>query len=403
MSCQTATAPTTPVTPASGGQRVAAAQDFQTSQDGAISSITAPPQGITAPPENITAPPQGITAPPQGITAPPENITAPPQGITAPPQGITAPPQNMVWVDANQARLQLALANYHEVDASFYDADRLSEQSSSDGFQTLLLGGLTQTVENVVEQVLPDSSASDEPPSETENTSESSEGSLLPDTLDQTLETATPILTNTVTLVDNVLDSTLGLLEQLLPVAHGDLYRLRARDLEARAGFIETEKDFPTFALHLSTAGLERQILSFGEGAGAQHVQQLSESGNGFEREASRRFEKLSATQSRIITRSLTTLAQGATIEVYEERLVEASGMAKGSGYLVITSSAGESERFALATESDAQNFKTQAQALQIHEDVQGNATLYLTDDAAQTALVLDFNLMLKALGENIL
>ncbi len=425
VSCQT---PPSTFTPETSLHISKVSPDFQAKLSATerrqLSKITAPPEGITAPPEGITAPPEGITAPPEGITAPPEGITAPPEGITAPPEGLTDPNGHM---NTSHALLQLALANYHEVDANFYDADRLAQRRDVGAFQTQLLKTVTGTLENIVQPPpatpTPSSSPSDSSGSVVENIVDTSVSTVEHITepvidspvVDTVTETVTDTVENTVNTVENTVETVtrtveavtqvnltallgqvpLGqLLSQLLPVPREELYRLQARDVSVHAGFVDTDTSVPVFALQVDYDGFERHVLRAEQGN--ERVLRLTENGSGFVRTATRQIQ-FTGDQQRVVTRSMTTLSGGGSIQVEEVRLLNGQGVVgQGQGSLVITQASGAQQRFVLKTTATATGFNTQVEAMEIRESLQGQATVIFGEHAEKA---VDFDLMLEGLG----
>lgn len=337
------------------------------------------PEPLTAPPENITAPPQGITAPPENITAPPQNITAPPENITAPPQNITAPPQNL-WVNPAAQPVQLALLNYHEVDASFYDARRL-QQSGVGGYRTQLLGWVKDTVSELVEEVDSALEPQASPTPQTENSPLLAVGISLENVAvsvgsgtdaeaneDSNTGLLTPLLTATteplqqLPLVGDLLNLDLnGLLSRLLPVPRQALYRLQARDFAVShaSESVQHAGQLATLdLLQLSHGSRNRQVLTLMQGQDAQEgtiwEQSLTESGAGFVQQASR-IHQWVAGQWVIQTEVTTTWDQGGSLKVTEQRLCDAQGMGTGHGQIEITWADGTQKQldFVVQTQSD--------------------------------------------------
>lgn len=363
------------------------------------------------------------------ITVPPQGITAPPQGITAPPQGITAPPQGFAdWVDPSLSRLQVALANYHDIDASFYDTEQLSQNQAQQAgtFHTQLLGGVTHLVDDVVDTV--DTALSEEEdqntPSDAENTTPSSSSgvsgvvnTVLNSSSTVLSETLEPIarVTQNLSLLDQLTDlSLLQWLDQLISVPQTDLNRLKARQGQIRAGFVDTRSTTaaPLFGLYLQgPSGLKREVLSAGsssQNTDSVSAFQLRETGPGFVREASRTQSYLSASTWRTVTRSLTQIDQGGTIEVFESRLTDLQGRGEGSGFILLTSASGQQERFSLSSITRSGTLLTQVNVLQgqvfsIDENSLGKAVAKLSASHQSPARQkdLDFNQMLLALASS--
>lgn len=386
-------------------------------------NITAPPQGITAPPENITAPPENITAPPQGITAPPKNITAPPQGITAPPQNL--------WVNPALKPLQMALANYHEVDASFDDAYRLQHEGVTGGYRTQLLGWVKETVTEVVDGVqgAVETVASSAPQSEdpspisvTVDTDANADGLLNPlltvstDVLQQTLETVEQTVQQ-VPLVHHILALDLdGLLGRLLPVSPQSLYRLQSRRFEAQQAseaVVLPEEGIPAnlTLLQLTHALGERQIVTLTPEQVLQYEggQRLTESGVGFSQQATRTRQWVSG-QWRTVTQVVTSWENGTLLKISEERLSSAEGLGAGQGVIEFTLPDGSQQRFVFLTQTQTEGgLSSQASfeeagilgSLKLDESASGEAVLsYQSGENAATLLELDFDIMLKSMSE---
>lgn len=386
-------------------------------------NITAPPQGITAPPENITAPPENITAPPQGITAPPQNITAPPQGITAPPQNL--------WVNPALKPLQLALANYHEVDASFHDAYRLQHEGVAGGYRTQLLGWVKETVTEVVDEVqgTVEAVASSAPQSEDSSlvsvnvdAPSNADGLLNPlltastDVLQQALETVEQTVQQ-VPLVHHLFALDLdGLLGRLLPVPTQSLYRLQSRRFEAQQASeaVVLPEGVPAnlTVLQLSHALRERQIVTLTPERVLQDEggQRLTESGTGFSQQATRTRQWVSG-QWRTLTQVVTSWENGTRLKISEERLSSAEGLGTGQGVIVFTLPDGSQQRFTFLTQTQAEGgLSSQASfeeagilgRLKLDESASGEAVLsYQSGENTSTLLELDFDIMLKSMGES--
>lgn len=339
--------------------------------------------------KNITAPPEGITAPPQNITAPPQGITAPPQNITAPPEGITAPPQNL-WANAALKPLQMALANYHEVDASFYDAYRLQQDNLAGNYRTQLLGWVKETVTGAVHEI--------QETVETIVTDSNAEGVLQ------------------VPLVQHLLALDLeGLLSRLLPLPTQSLYRLQSRPFEAQQASetVMLPGDIPAnlAVLQLTHALRERQIVTLTPMETLDHEggQRLSESGAGFSQQATRTHQWVSG-QWRLLTQVVTTWDNGDILKISEERLSSAEGVGTGQGVMEFTPAEGSSQRFTFSTQTASEGALWSQIALErdgvraqlnLKESASGTAVFsYQDEENARVSRQLDFDIMVTRGGE---
>ncbi len=332
---------------------------------------------------------KNITAPPEGITAPPQNITAPPQNITAPPQNITAPPQNL-WANAALKPLQMALANYHDVDASFYDAYRLSQDQLAGEYRTQLLGWVKETVTEAVHEI--------KETVETITTDSDAPGVLQ------------------VPLVQHMLALDLeGLLSRLLPLPTQSLYRLQSRPFEAQQAsetvMLPGEIPANLAVLQLAHALRERQIVTLTPVEPLDHEggQRLSESGAGFSQQATRTRQWVSG-QWRLLTQVVTTWDNGDVLKVSEERLSSTEGVGTGQGVMELTLAEGSSQRFTFSTQTASEGALWSKVSLvqdgvrgqlSLEESASGTAVLRYQDEANVRILrPLDFDIMVASRGE---
>ena len=371
---------------------------------------------------------------------------------------------------------QLALANYHDVDASFHDTAKLSNQT---GFKTQLLGGIVNDVVDDVVDVIDrddedndtrsDSSAEvnadvsatvgttvntdSETQSETNSEAQASAGvnldaSTLFNEMDSTRQRlSTDIMANGAVNIDTSgnatvndsqlrtnVDTMIGnsaeadVLENLnidaqvsgmTRLSNDALIRLEGRGFTAMGGQIQSQNNndgtlTEVFGLQLQGNGSERSIVSANRlqndsSLGLDLV--LRENGEGFTREANRMSRLTAQGNLNVVTRSETQLANGGSIEIFEERITDVNGNGVGNGFITLTSANGEQESFDFSTMVKADGSLVSrlgledddtTSALVLRESATGQASLSVLGDnqQEQERLNLDFNAMLDAMGD---
>lgn len=379
---------------------------------------------------------------------------------------------------------QLALANYHDVDASFHDTAKLSNQS---GFKTQLLGGVVNDVVDEVVDVIDRDDNDNDNDSTTVNTDSDAQASagvnldastdvssdindnsttsslgtnvavntsLDADTntllseMDSTRQRlSTDLMANGAVSVDTngnatVNDSQLrtnvdtmiggsaeaDVLENLnidtqvnsmARLSEDALIRLEGRGFTALGGQLQTQNNndgtlTEVFGLQLQGNGSERNIVSANRlqndsSLGLDLV--LRENGEGFTREANRMSRITAQGNLNVVTRSETQLANGGSIEIFEERVTDISGNGVGNGFITLTSANGEQESFDFSTMVKADGSLVSrlgledddtTSALILRESASGQASLSVMGNNQQERerLNLDFNAMLDAMGD---
>ena len=389
---------------------------------------------------------------------------------------------------------QLALANYHDVDASFHDTSKLSNHA---GFKTQLLGGVVNdVVDEVVDVIDRDDNDNDNDSNTNSNTNvnagvnanvgttvntdsdtDASAGLNLDASADvnSNVNTGTNVAVNTRLDADtNALRSEMDSSRQRLSTdlmangavsvdtngnatvndsqlrtnvetmiggsAEADvlenlnidaqvnsmtrlsedaLIRLEGRGFTAMGGQLQSQNNndgtlTEVFGLQLQGNGSERSIISANRlqndsSLGLDLV--LRENGEGFTREANRMSRITAQGNLNVVTRSETQLANGGSIEIFEERVTDMNGDGVGNGFITLTSADGEQESFDFSTMVKADGSLVSrlgledddtTSALVLRESASGQASLSVLGDNQEERerLNLDFNAMLDAMGD---